>query len=291
MSLSPDLAKARLFCFGLGYSARRVVGQVGSVAGTYRSAKPIGVAAFPFSRDRPLAKDGLAALVRATHLLISIPPDRDGDGVLAIHAAALRAAADLRWIGYLSTTGVYGDTGGAWVDETAPLKPTSDRSRWRVEAEAAWLAFGRDTGKAVQVFRLAGIYGPGRSVFDRIAAGEARRIDKPDHLFSRIHVDDIARALIRSMAAPRPGAVWNVCDDEPATQADVIAHACRLLGREPPPLVPFAEAAPKMSPMALSFWRDNRRVDNRKIKRELGGEFIHPNYRAGLKAILGGESS
>lgn len=285
----------RLFCFGFGYSAEalaRVVRADGwAVAGTGRTTErqralaAAGLEAFRFDTGHPL-ENPRAALAGATHVLVSVPPDDAGDPVLNAHRADLSAVAGLTWIGYLSTTGVYGDTDGAWVDETAPLQPTSARSRQRVNAEDAWLALGREHGLPVHVFRLAGIYGPGRSALDQVRAGTARRIDRPDHLFSRIHVDDIARVLVASMARPNPGAVYNVCDDTPATPAAVIEEACRLLGVPSPPLVPFAEAAKAMSPMALSFWRDNRRVVNRRIKEELGVTLKYPSYREGLQAIL-----
>jgi nucleoside-diphosphate-sugar epimerase len=290
-------AGPRLFCFGFGFSAaalaRRLRGKGWRTAGTCRGEdkrrrlEAAGIEAHLFDRGRPLAEPA-QALAGTTALLISAPPDRLGDPVLDHHAeniAALRSA----WIGYLSTTGVYGDTGGAMVDETAPLAPTSERSRRRVAAEAAWLAFGRDHGLAVHLFRLAGIYGPGRSVFAQVRAGQARRIDRPGHLFSRIHVDDIARILEASLARPSAGAVYNVCDDEPAAQADVIAHACELLGLSVPPLVAFEEARKGMSPMALSFWADNRRVDKARIKRELWVRLVCPDYRAGLRAVLAAE--
>lgn len=266
-----------LLCFGFGYTARALAPLLAAegwaVAGTSRG----GGADVPF--DAPGE-----ALERATHVLSSVPPDESGDPVLRRHAAAL---AGRQWVGYLSTTGVYGDTGGAVVDESAPLRPTSARARRRVEAEAAWLALWRSRGVPVHVFRLAGIYGPGRSAFDQIRAGTARRIDRPGHAFNRIHVDDIALVLRASMARPNPGAVYNVCDDAPAEPAEVVAHACELLALAPPPLTPFAEAARAMSPMAASFWADNRRVSNARIKAELGVRLRFPDYRAGLRAILG----
>jgi nucleoside-diphosphate-sugar epimerase len=290
-------AAPRLFCFGLGFSAqalaRRLDGAGWRIAGTCRGEdkrrrlEAAGIEAHLFDRGRPLAEPE-RALTGTTALLISAPPDAAGDPVLDYHAegiAALRPA----WIGYLSTTGVYGDTRGALVDETAPLQPTSERSRRRVAAEAAWLAFGRNQGLAVHIFRLAGIYGPGRSVFAQVRAGQARRIDRPGHLFSRIHVDDIARVVEASLARPSFGAIYNVCDDEPAAQADVIAYACGLLGLPVPPLVAFEEARKEMSPMALSFWADNRRVDNARIKRELGVCLACPDYRTGLRAVLAAE--
>ncbi|MCP5367256.1 MAG: SDR family NAD(P)-dependent oxidoreductase [Hyphomicrobiales bacterium] len=293
----------RLFCFGLGYSARafardrRAAGW--SVAGTAREAAAVarlrdtGVDAWVFDRDHPLPP---GALDGTTHVLVSVPPDGQGgdgggDPVLDLHGGDLAALADLAWVGYLSTTGVYGDTGGAVVDETAPLRPDVGRSQRRAAAEAAWLARVERDGLPVHVFRLAGIYGPGRSQLDAVRAGRARRIDRPGHCFSRIHVDDIAAVLAASVARPRPGAVYNVCDDEPVEPQQVTAFACNLLGVEPPPLVPFAEAARDMSPMARSFWADNRRVDNGLIKRELEVRLRYPDYRAGLRAVLAAEKA
>ncbi|WP_316976096.1 SDR family oxidoreductase [Shumkonia mesophila] len=287
----------RLFCFGLGYSAthlaRRLLAQGWSVAGTCqgeekrRDLAALGIEAHLFDRERPLVA-AASALAGATHLLSSVPPDGAGDPVLDALGPVL-AGAGWRWTGYLSTTGVYGDTGGAVVDEKALLAPTSERARRRAAAEAVWLALHRDRGVPVHVFRLAGIYGPGRSALDRIREGAAQRVIKPGHAFGRIHVDDIATVLMASMAKPDPGAIYNLCDDEPAAPAEVIAFACRLLGVAPPPPVAFDEAAKTMSPMALSFWRDNRRVDNGRIKRDLGVGLAYPSYREGLAAILAAE--
>jgi nucleoside-diphosphate-sugar epimerase len=212
---------------------------------------------------------------------VSIPPDEQGDPANDLHGVDLACSAllpSLRWLGYLSTTGVYGTRNGGWVDETSALRPTGERGERRVKAEAQW-------GKLdAHVFRLAGIYGPGRSAFDALRAGTARRIDAGSQVFSRIHVDDIAAVLLASMAKPRPGAIYNVCDDEPAAQADVVAHAASLLGIEPPALVPLAEAG--LSPMARSFYADDKRVLNALIKSELGVTLAYPNYRVGLSAIL-----
>lgn len=291
---APD-SKPRLFCFGLGYSAgrlaRRLLARGWAVAGTCQSADrqaelaALGIDAVIFDPDRPLA-DARSALSGATHLLSSVPPGENGDPVLARHGSDIEAMEGVSWVGYLSSTGVYGDTGGKPVTEDSAVNPTSDHGRRRAEAEAAWLALASDHGLPVHVFRLAGIYGPGRSALDQVRAGRAKRIDKPGHIFSRIHVDDIAQVLRASMDKPDPGAVYNVCDDEPAAAADVTAFACELLSMDPPPLQPFAEAAKKMSEMALSFWRDNRRVDNQRIKEELGVSFLYPDYRAGLRAIF-----
>lgn len=268
----------RLFIFGLGFSARALakaaLAKGYAVAGTTRSA----------DKAAALIRDGIAAhagpatremFQGATHVLSSVPPDQ-GDPVLDAHdLSGVRG-----WIGYLSTTGVYGDHGGAWVDETTPVNPTSARARARVAAERRWLELG------AHVFRLAGIYGPGRSALDAVRAGTARRIVKPGQVFSRIHVDDIARVVLASFDRPRPGAVYNVCDDEPAPPQDVIAHACALLGVAPPPEEAFEDAAPTMSAMARSFYADKKRVRANLIRDELGVALAHRDYRSGLRAIL-----
>jgi dTDP-4-dehydrorhamnose reductase len=284
-----------LFCFGLGYSAGVLAGRLMSegwaVSGTCRDqatretlvAK--GIRTYLFDRERPL-DDPAAALSEVTDVLGSVPPDGDGDPVLDRHGADIAAMTGLRWVGYLSTTGVYGDTGGALVDETAPLNPTSERSRRRIEAEGRWLDLYRSHRFPVHVFRLAGIYGPGRNALDQVREGTARRIDKPGHVFSRIHVEDIATVLRASMARPDAGAIYNVCDNVPASQSDVIAYACALLGIAPPTPVLLEDVGEEMSPMALSFWRDNRRVDNSRIKHDLGIQLRYPDYRSGLQALL-----
>ena len=287
------LSLGRLFVFGLGYTGlalvRRLKKQGWIVGGTVQSEErraalaAEGIAAYVFDGARPFPEFD-TALARVTHLLASIPPVGDADPVLAHHAAAL-AAIKLKWVGYLSTTGVYGDCDGGWVDERAGLHPTGSRGRARVAAETAWLDLVY-AGVPVHVFRLAGIYGPGRSPLDAVRAGTARRIVKPGQVFSRIHVDDIATVLAASMAQPNPGAVYNVCDDEPAPPQDVIAYAAALLGVPAPPDVPFGEAVKTMSEMARSFYDDNKRVSNRRIKDELGVDLAYPDYRAGLKALL-----
>jgi nucleoside-diphosphate-sugar epimerase len=271
----------RLLCFGLGYSARALVRRLGDGWSVVSTSREGGDGSLRFDADHPLSR---AALADASHILVSIPPDAAGDPVLHAHADDIAALRQLRWLGYLSTTGVYGTRGGGWVDETAELRPSGARSRQRVAAEGAWLDLWRAADVPVHVFRLAGIYGTGRSAFDALRAGTAKRIDSPGQVFSRIHVDDIAAVLLASMARPRPGAIYNVCDDEPAAQADVVAEAARLLGIEPPPLVPLAAA--DLSPMARSFWADNKRVANALIKRELDVALACPSYREGLAAIL-----
>jgi nucleoside-diphosphate-sugar epimerase len=282
-----------LFCFGLGYTAlalaRRLRGSGWVVSGTCRTAdkaaklREAGLHAELFDRDRPVPQEAFAGV---THLLASVPPDAAGDPVLAIHGNDI--PAELAWVGYLSTTGVYGDRGGAWVDETAQLVPTGERGRRRVAAEETWLDLRRTGGIPVQIFRLAGIYGPGRSVFEALRAGTAKRIDQPGQVFSRIHVADLAGVLIASMARPRPGAVYNVCDDDPSSPEAVVAHAAALLGIPAPPLVPLAAA--ELSPTARSFYDNNKRVSNQLIKTELGVVLRYPDYRSGLAAILADET-
>ncbi|MDP6353034.1 MAG: SDR family oxidoreductase [Alphaproteobacteria bacterium] len=285
----------RLFCFGLGYSARALAADViaagWAVAGTCRSPEKadrtaaLGAAPFRFDSGRAL-EDPQSALAGTTHLLCSIAPDDKGDPALLAHRDAISRLSGLRWIGYLSSTSVYGDRGGAMVDETAELQPVSARARRRVRAEDQWRVLWREHGLPVHFFRLAGIYGPGRGAIENVRNGAARRIDKPGHLFSRIHVADIVAVLRASMARPRPGAIYNVCDDHPAPSADVTAYACRLLAVAPPPLIPFAEAAQSMSPAALEFWADDRRISNARLHDELGVRLQYPSYREGLAANL-----
>jgi nucleoside-diphosphate-sugar epimerase len=292
MPPSSAQSAGRLFCFGLGYSAlalaRALLAEGWRVAGTCRSEEKRadleneGIEAFLFDRDRPLA-DAPAALRRASHVLSSVPPDAQGDPVLDAHGDDIAALSDLRWCGYLSTTGVYGDRGGAWVDETTPAAPTTDRGRRRHHAEQAWCRLHEERGLPVHLFRLAGIYGPGRNQLESVRNGKARRIDKPGQVFSRIHVDDIVAVLRASMAQPHPGAAYNVCDDEPAPPREVVEYACRLLGVEEPPLVPLEEAG--MTPMGLSFFAENKRVRNDRIKTELGVSLRYPSYREGLRAL------
>ncbi|MCE2474312.1 MAG: SDR family oxidoreductase [Alphaproteobacteria bacterium] len=288
------MASARkLFCFGFGYSARALASRLGGplwrIGGTCRRARQcallrkLGIESAVFDGEGSMSPSD--AFDGASHVLLSVPPDANGDPVLRWLRHNMADPNSIKWVAYLSTTGVYGDQGGAWVDETSPLRPTSDRAKNRVTAEDAWLGWGARHGVAVQVFRLAGIYGPGRSALERVRQGTAQRIRKPGHLFSRIHVDDIANVLAASIARPQAGAVYNVCDDEPAASSDVVAYACTLCSITPPPEIPFAEA--ELSPAARSFWTDNRRVRNDLIKRQLGVELAFPNYRTGLRSIAG----
>ncbi len=271
-----------LLCFGYGYSARALAKSLipagWRIIGTYRREE--AAALIEADGAEPAAFDQVDP-AQATHILISIPPGSGGDPVLNAFGAAI-SETGLAWLGYLSTTGVYGDTGGREVDETSPLNPASDRSARRVEAEAGWLSL---EGVPAHIFRLAGIYGPGRSALDQIQAGRAQRIDKPGFAFSRIHVEDIAGVLAASIGAPKPGAVYNVCDNQPAPQADVIAYGCELLGVDAPPLIPYGKAQRDMTEMARSFWQDNRRVSNARIRTELGYALEYPTYREGLRAI------
>jgi nucleoside-diphosphate-sugar epimerase len=285
----------RLFCFGLGYVAvalcRSLRAEGWQVAGTTRdparraALADEGIELFGFDGAEPMA-DPERALAGATHVLTSIPPGEDGDPVLGHHGGHLLAGAGLTWAGYLGTTGVYGDRGGDWVDESAPPAPTMPRTRRRVAAEGHWLA----SGLPAHVFRLAGIYGPGpgRNALESVRAGRARRIVKPGQVFGRIHVDDIVQTLRASTLRPNPGAIYNLADDLPAPPQDVITHAALLLGVEPPAAVPFDQA--ELSPMARSFYGDCRRVANDRIKEELGVSLRHPTYREGLAAILAAEA-
>ncbi len=285
-----------LFCFGLGYSAltlaRRLAESGWAVSGTCRTrgrAEALARAGFTtelFDRERPLPGNALDGV---SHILVSVPPDAAGDPVLDRHGGDIAAHAGLAWLGYLSTTGVYGDRNGGWVDERSALRPSGERGRRRVAAEAGWLDLWRRRGTPVHIFRLAAIYGPGRSPFAALRAGAARRVDKPGQVFSRIHVEDLASVLAASMAQPRPGAVYNVCDDEPAPPEAVVAHAAALLGMPPPPLMPIAEAG--LSATALSFYDDNKRVANHLIKSDLGVALRYPDYCIGLAAILAAEAS
>ncbi|MDX1581272.1 MAG: SDR family oxidoreductase, partial [Alphaproteobacteria bacterium] len=276
----------RLFVFGLGYTALELARQldqsVWEIAGTCRSEEKKaelereGFTAHVFDGSAPLDP---TVLEGTTHILDSIPP-KEGDPALAYHASDIAALSSVEWVGYLSTTGVYGDTGGDWVDETSPVQPSTDRGTRRAEAEDGWMALWHTHGTPVHIFRLPGIYGPGRNQLETVKDGKARRIVKEGQVFSRIHVEDLATALRASMGQPSPGEIFNICDDEPAPPQDVIAYAAKLLGVEPPPEVPFEDA--EMSEMARSFYSESKRVQNRKMKEMLGVELAYPTYREGL---------
>lgn len=286
----------RFFVFGMGYSGRAVVAALRangtdalSVTGTSREAGggSEGARLHRFDGTAPGATLG-ADLAAATHVLVSIPPDAEGDAVLRHHRANLDGAKDLAWLGYFSTVGVYGDFAGAWVDETAETRPVNARSRLRVRVEQEWRDYAAERGLPLLILRLAGIYGPGRSAFDKLRDGTAWRIVKPGQVFNRIHVADIGR--VTALAADRRLAgTFNLADDLPAPPQDVVAHAAELLCVAPPPEVAFAAAA--MTPMARSFYGDNKRVANAAIKRVLGIDLLYPTYREGLAAILAQEKA
>ncbi len=268
------MSKKTLFIFGLGYAsqavARAAIAQGFSVAGTCRSQekcaelKAQGIKAFLFSEITS------EIIANYNYILSSVPPQETGD--IVIHFLTTG-----KWLGYFSTTGVYGDYNGEWVDENSEPRPNNDRLRRRIEAEEEWRKRGG------HVFRLAGIYGKGRSALDDVKAGTARRIDKAGQVFSRIHVDDIAQTILASMAKPNPKSIYNVCDDEPAPAHEVVAFACELLGKEVPPLIAFEDA--EFSPMGREFYSANRRVKNERIKQELGIKLLYQTYREGLRAI------
>lgn len=277
-----------LLSIGHGYSAqalaRVLLAQRWRVIGTTRN--PDRARAFVAQGVEPLLLPGslAPALERATHVLTSVAPEAGGDPILRDHAAELRAARP-EWVGYLSTTAVYGDHAGGWVDEATPLTPATARGQARVEAEAGWAALGLP----LHIFRLAGIYGNGRGPFEKVRDGTARRIIKPGQVFSRIHVEDIAQVLLASINRPNPGAAYNVCDDDPAPPEDVIGHAAELLGLPLPPAIPYDEA--EMTPMARSFYAESKRVRNDRIKEELGVRLLFPTYREGLASLLAAENA
>ncbi len=274
-----------LLIIGLGYSGRAIA-QAAIAAGiptTITSRTPAsepGLNVIPFDA-------AATAIAAATHLVTTAAPDERGDPVLHRYAWEITASKNLNYIGYLSTTGVYGNRDGAWVDEDSAPAPQSPRALRRVEAEAAWRRFP----VTVDIFRLAGIYGPGRSMFDDLRAGTARRVVKPGHLFGRIHRDDIAQGVIKAIQRnAQPGvSIFNFSDDEPAASTDVVVEAARLLNVPPPEPVPYEQAIKNMSPMALSFWADNRRVSNTRTKAALNLTWRYPTYREGLAAILKAE--
>ncbi|MFN3231383.1 MAG: SDR family oxidoreductase [Alphaproteobacteria bacterium] len=283
----------RLFVFGLGYTAQvislRLLSEGWQIAGTCRSQEKkaaleaAGIRAFLFDADRPL-ENTASALDGATHVLHSVPPGEAGDAVLMHHGQDIAALEGLQWFGYLSTTGVYGDHQGGWVDESTPRTPAGPRGQRRADAELGWMAHYEQSGLPVHLFRLPGIYGPGRSALDSVRAGRTRRLFKDGQVFSRIHVEDLASGVIASMKRPNPGSAYNLCDDEPAPPQDVTAFACDLLGLPVEPLTPIEEA--DLSPMARSFYGESKRVRNDKMKTELGVTLAYPTYRDGLRALL-----
>ncbi|HLZ73492.1 SDR family oxidoreductase [Phenylobacterium sp.] len=287
-------AARRLFVFGFGYSARalsvRLQAKGWHVAGTIRRPvergrlEALAVTPVPVGNQREMQR----AVREADSVLVTAAPDEQGcPGLRALVPAMARAGAFPDWIGYLSTTGVYGDRHGGWVTEQSRLAAQSTESARRVGAERDWLEVARGMGLTVTVFRLPGIYGPGRSAFDRLRAGEAQRIAAPGQVFSRIHVDDLAAGLEASIAKPRAGGIYNLCDDQPCPNSEVIAYAAQLLGLAPPPEVALADA--KLSPAGLRFYAESKRVSNARAKAELGWRLAYPSYREGLAAIHAAE--
>jgi len=288
----------RLFCFGLGYSASHLARQLQAegwhVAGTCRSPaqkaalEADGFEVYLFDGDNPMA-NARSILAGTTHLLSSIPTNPTmADPVLEYHFDDITDILSLKWVGYLSTTGVYGDRNGGWVDETSALEPTGPRGEQRVTAEARWMDLWWEKDLPVHCFRLAGIYGPGKSALENVRTGRAKRINKAGQVFSRIHIDDIAQILKASMLQPCAGQAYNCCDDNPAPPEEVTAYACDLLGIDRMPLISFEDA--DLSPMARSFYRDNKRVSNQRIKTELGVKLLWPNYKSALEFLLKGKN-
>ena len=278
-----------LLSLGHGYSARALarllIPEGWRIHGTTRSGDKMAELTAEGVIPHLFPGDLSTALQEATHLLISAGPDAEGDPMLRhLHKEITAIAPRLEWAGYLSTTGVYGNHDGGWVDEDTPLTPSTPRGKWRVAAEAEWQAI---PGLPLHIFRLAGIYGPGRGPFAKVRAGTSRRIIKPGQVFSRIHVEDVAQVLAASIAHPNPGAAYNLCDDDPAPPQDVIEHAATLLGLPVPSAIPYDEA--EMTPMARSFYGESKRVRNDRIKEELEVRLIYPDYRTGLQALLASE--
>lgn len=282
-----------LLCLGHGYSARAVTAllkddDVWTITGTARgeggvaALRTLGFGAVQYDgrNAEPALQDALAT---ATHLLVSAGPDEAGDPLLRHHRQDVLTAPHLKWMGYLSTVGVYGDQAGAWVDETVPVAPGSLRSKLRAAAEAGWIEVAKERACRLHIYRLSGIYGPGRSAVDKVLAGTARRIIKPGQVFNRIHVEDIAAAVMAGLAGRGTHAVYNVSDDEPAPPQDVIAYAAELLGRAVPPDVPFE--ASELGPMGRSFYNELKRIKNERLKSDLGVTLRYPTYREGLQAL------
>ena len=277
-----------LLSLGHGYSAAALARRLEGwriIGTTRRTEKADRLRAHGIEPVLWPGEDLSPAIAEATHILVSIAPNDEGDVILGHYSDAIaKAAPHLKWVGYLSTTGVYGDHQGGWVDEDTPLAPTTKRGRIRVLAESQWQALAERSDLPLHIFRLAGIYGPGRGPFEKVRNGTARRIIRENQFFSRIHVEDIATVLAASIVKPDPGAIYNVADDDPSPPEDVLAEAARLLGLPLPPEVPFEEA--DMSPLARSFYAESKRVRNERIKRDLGVTLAYPDYRAGLAALL-----
>jgi len=294
-----DIERQRLFCFGYGYTADYLGHELQNsdtswtIGGTTRDEDRKNellsrrVRARIYDEEHPLA-DPETLLNRLTHLLISVPPNADGDPIFNQYAAEISQLKNLKWLGYLSSTAVYGDRDGGTVSETSEARPNSARGSKRYLAEKQWLSLYERYNIPVHIFRLTGIYGPGRSALDSVRAGMARRIEKPNHKFNRIQVEDIVQSLRYSFEKPNPGAIYNLADDVPAPSHEIIGHACDLLGQRKPPIIPYEEA--NLAPITLSFYNDNKHVSNNKIKTELGVQLKYPDYKTGLQACLDAEN-
>lgn len=281
----PSHSSKHLFCFGLGYVgtalSESLLQSGWKVSGTVRTedkrAKLIAKGFEVFCEQELAAIE--SAIQSASHILITVPPTREGDASLLAHQSIVSALPDLRWLGYLSSTIVYGDKQGAWVDEETPVAPNNDRGHRRVQAEQQWMS----SGLAWHIFRIAGIYGPTRNAMIKLQNGTSRAVAKKEHVSCRIHIDDIVAALTASMTSPDSGNIYNLADDEPTANHEVIRYAAQLLGIGAPKVTPIEDA--NLSPMALSFYDGCRRVSNDKVKRELSIRLKYPSYRQGLKAM------
>jgi len=291
--IEPSSRNKKLFCFGFGYTAgflaERLMAYDWKIAGTTTSPekrdflRKSGIDAWLFDQMHSIP-DPFTTFSDVTHILLSVPPGAGGDPVYNAHGTDLAALKNLEWIGYLSTTAVYGNQNGNWVDEKTPPAPSSRRGSHRLKAEEQWQSLCLHEGFPLHIFRLSGIYGPNRSAIDSVRSGTAQCIDKPGHFFNRIHVEDIVQVLIASMNKPHPGSIYNLADDMPSSSHEVIRFACNLIGIEPPPLVPFDQA--EIAPIVRSFYEDNKRIHNDLIKDELGVQLTYPDYHSGLKACF-----
>ena len=286
-----------LFCFGYGYTCEALANELKkaggwTISGTTRDSEKFNslknsfVTPYLFDYFTPIDEIG-DMLNSTTHVLISTPPDEKGDPTCQVHGRDIAELPNLEWVGYLSSTSVYGDRQGGWVNESTPPEPSSKRGSRRYRAERQWQNLAVEQGLPLNIFRLSGIYGPRRSALDSVRAGTARRIDKPGHAFNRIHIDDIVQVLMASMMQPTENEIFNLSDDEAAPSHEVIAYACKLLGMPLPRLMPYEEA--DLAPITRSFYEDNKRIENHKIKDMLGVTLKYPNHRAGLEACLAAE--
>lgn len=298
--MNSNLPDKKLFIFGYGYTACAVVAAIKkdpkanwSITATTRDAdkfkglRDLGMRVFLLDDNRSLG-DPASMMAGTTHILICTPPDDEGCPIFNMHGHDIARLDSLEWVGYLSATSVYGSRDGEWVDETGETRPISKRGSRRLQAEQQWLSLYKEHDIPVHIFRLAGIYGPARSGLDAVRAGRSRRIKKDGHMFNRIHVHDIATTLLASMARPYAGSVYNISDDMPAASWEVITYACELVGVEPQPIIPFEEA--DLAPITRSFYADNKKIDNKKIKSELGVVLQYPTYKEGLQQCLASES-